>query len=64
MNTKIIKFDINKNLYDTLIAKQGDTKSRFLLFNLLDGSIPFSLENRSVRVYAVKPDRSAKKAVS
>lgn len=58
MNTKIIKFDINKNLYDTLIAKQGDTKSRFLLFNLLDGSIPFSLENRSVRVYAVKPDRT------
>ena len=40
MNTKIIKFDINKNLYNTLIAKQGDTKSRFLLFNLLDGSIP------------------------
>lgn len=58
MNTKIIKFDINKNLYNTLIAKQGDTKSRFLLFNLLDGSIPFSLENRSVRVYAVKPDRT------
>lgn len=58
MNTRIIKFDINKNLYNTLIAKQGDTKSRFLLFNLLDGSIPFSLENRSVRVYAVKPDRT------
>lgn len=58
MNTKIIKFDINKNLYDTLIAKQGDTKSRFLLFNLLDGSIPFSLENRSVRVYAIKPDKT------
>lgn len=56
MNTKIIKFDLNKNLYDNLIAKQGDTKSRFLLFNLLDGSIPFSLENRSVRVYAIKPD--------
>lgn len=58
MNTKIIKFDLNKNLYDTLIAKQGDTKSRFLLFNLLDGSIPFSLENRSVRVYAIKPDKT------
>ncbi len=58
MNTKIIKFDINKNLYDTLLAKQGDTKSRFLLFNLLDGSIPFSLENRSVRVYAIKPDKT------
>ena len=58
MNTKIIKLDINKNLYDILVAKQGDTKSRFLLFNLLDGSIPFSLENRSVRVYAIKPDKT------
>ena len=59
MNTKIIKFDLNKyKLYEKIKAKQGDTKSRFLLFNLLDGSIPFSLENRSVRVYAVKPDRT------
>lgn len=56
MITKIIRFDINKNLYDTLTAKQGDTKSRFLLFQLLDGAIPFSLENRSVRVYAIKAD--------
>lgn len=59
MNTKTIKFDLNKyKLYEKIKAKQGDTKSRFLLFNLLDGSIPFSLENRSVRVYAVKPDRT------
>lgn len=58
MNTKIIKFDINKRLYDSLLAKQGDTKSRFLLFNLFDGSIPFSLENRNVRVYAIKPDKT------
>lgn len=56
MNTKIIRFDINKNLYDKLTAKQRDTKSRFLFFQLLDGAIPFSLENRSVRVYAIKPD--------
>ena len=56
MNTKIVKLDINRNLYDTLTAKQGDTQSRFLLFQLLDGAIPFSLENRSVRVYAIKPD--------
>lgn len=56
MNTKIIKLDINKNLYDTLTAKQGDTQSRFLLFQLLDGAIPFSLENRSVKVFATKPD--------
>lgn len=56
MNTKIVKLDINRNLYDILTAKQGDTQSRFLLFQLLDGAIPFSLENRSVKVFATKPD--------
>ena len=56
MNTKIIKLDLNRRLYDKIIAKQGDTKSRFLLFQLLDGSIAFNLTNRSVRAYMVKPD--------
>ena len=56
MNTKIIKLDLNRILYDKIIAKQGDTKSRFLLFQLLDGSIAFNLTNRSVRAYMVKPD--------
>ena len=57
MNTKTIKFDLNKfKLYEKIKAKQGDTKSRFLLFQLLDGSIPFNLKNRSVRAYMIKPD--------
>ena len=56
MITKVIKLDINKNLYEKIKAKQGDTKSRFLLFQLLDGSIPFNLKNRSVRAYMIKPD--------
>ena len=29
MNTKLIKLDINKKLYETITAKQGDTGSRF-----------------------------------
>lgn len=56
MNTKIIKLDINKRLYEVIRAKQGDTQSRFLLFNLLDGAIPINLTGRNVRVYGVKPD--------
>ena len=57
MNTKIIKLDLNKDkLYEKIKAKQGDTKSRFLLFQLFDGASPFSLENRSVRAYMIKPD--------
>lgn len=57
MLIKPIKFDLNKyRLYERLKAKQGDTESRFLLFQLLDGSLPFNLENRSVRAYMIKPD--------
>ena len=38
MNTKLIKLDINEELLETITAKQGDTKSRFILFNLYDGA--------------------------
>lgn len=58
MNTKIIKLDINKKLYQRITAKQRDTKSRYLFFHILDGAIPFNLTNRNVRVYAIKPDRT------
>ncbi|MEN8075309.1 BppU family phage baseplate upper protein [Clostridioides difficile] len=56
MNTKVIKLDLNKRLYDKIIAKQDDTRSRFLLFQLFDGALPFNLSNRSVRIYGAKPD--------
>lgn len=56
MDIKTIKLDISKELFAIVKAKQGDIKSRFLLFNLYDNSIPFSLVNRTVRVYARKPD--------
>ena len=56
MNTKIIKLDINKKMYETISAKQGDTESRFLLFHLFDSSLPFDLTEKSVRVYGIKPD--------
>ena len=56
MNIKIIKLDINKPIYEKIQAKQGDTKSRYLLFHLLDEAIPFSLNGRTVRVYGLKPD--------
>ena len=56
MLTKIVKLDINKKLYESIKAKQGDTKSRFILFNLYDGSLQFDLTNRTVRVYCKKKD--------
>ncbi|MDC0803478.1 BppU family phage baseplate upper protein [Clostridium paraputrificum] len=50
-----INLEINKDLYDPIKVKQNDT-ARYLLFNLLDNRVPFSLENKTVRVYGVKPD--------
>ena len=58
MNTKIIKLDINAELLETITAKQGDTKSRFILFNLYDGATPFDLRYRTVRVYGNKKDNT------
>lgn len=58
MNTKTIKLDINKKLYQRITAKQRDVKSRYLFFHLLDGAIPFNLNGKSVRVYALKPDKT------
>lgn len=50
-----INLEINKHLYNPIQVKQGDN-SRYLLFNLLDNGVPFSLENKTVRVYGLKPD--------
>lgn len=58
MITKVIKFDINKKMFETITAKQGDTKSRFILFNLYDGPIQFDLTGRTVRVYGKKKDNT------
>lgn len=52
---KLIRLDINKQIYDNIIAKQGDS-ARYLLFRLLDNGVPFSLEGKVVRIYGSKPD--------
>jgi len=52
---KKINLEINGDFHDLIKVKQNDT-ARYLLFNLLDNGVPFSLENKTVRVYGVKPD--------
>lgn len=52
---RTINLDINEDFYDLIKVKQNDT-ARYLLFNLLDNGVPFSLENKTVRVYGLKPD--------
>ena len=58
MITKVINVNLHQPIYEKLTAKRGDIASRYLLFHLLDGDKPFDLTNRSVRVYAVKPDKT------
>ena len=52
---KIINMEINKPFYQPITAKRHDS-ARYLLFNIIDGGVPFSLVGRTVRVWGVKPD--------
>ena len=58
MITKVVKVDLHQPIYEKLTAKQGDIASRFILFHLLDGDTPLDLTEKSVRVYAKKPDNT------
>ena len=58
MITKVINVNLHQPIYERLTAKQGDIASRYLLFHLLDGDKPLDLNNRTVRVYAIKPDKT------
>lgn len=53
--TKAVNLDINKKKYDFISAKQGDN-ARYLLFRILDNGVPFSLQGKIVKVFAIKPD--------
>ena len=58
MITKVIDVNLHQPIYEKLTAKRGDIASRYLLFHLLDGDKPFDLTGKSVRVYAIKPDKT------
>ena len=58
MITKVINVNLHQPIYERLTAKQGDIASRYLLFHLLDGDKPLDLTDKSVRVYAIKPDKT------
>lgn len=53
--TKTVNLDINKKKYDFISSKQGDN-ARYLLFRILDNGVPFSLQGKIVKVFAIKPD--------
>lgn len=56
LNPKIIDIDIDKKYLKKIIAKQGDIKSRYLLFRFFNDNGIINLNKATVRVYINKPD--------
>ncbi|WWU66507.1 BppU family phage baseplate upper protein [Clostridium baratii] len=52
---KKVTLEINKEINRKIKAKQNDT-ARYLLFTIVDNGVPFSLQGKEVKVFAVKPD--------
>lgn len=57
MITQFIEFNIRKDSYISITAKQGDINSRYVEFHLLDDSLPFSLVGKTVKCFIEKPDK-------
>lgn len=55
-DTKQMKMDINSRLIESIIAKQNDTRSRFIEFTLFKDTIALDLTDHTVRLYAKKSD--------
>lgn len=52
---KKVTLEINKEFNRKIKAKQNDT-ARYLLFTIVDNGVPFSLQGKEVKIFAVKPD--------
>ncbi|MDZ4994370.1 DUF2479 domain-containing protein [Clostridium perfringens] len=56
LNPKIIDINVDKKYLKKIIAKQGDIKSRYLLFRFFNDYGVINLNKASVRIYIDKPD--------
>ncbi|MGL5439861.1 MAG: tail fiber protein [Filifactoraceae bacterium] len=56
MYNKHLEIDVDRGIDRTIIAKQGDTHSRFLVLRLIENGNLIDLTGKTVRVYAIKPD--------
>lgn len=57
LNVKTIVVDMDKKIKEPLKTKQGDVKSRYLLFSFIKNSTAFNLTNTTVRIFINKPDK-------
>ncbi|AOY53875.1 BppU family phage baseplate upper protein [Clostridium perfringens] len=56
LNTKIIDINVDKKYLKKIVAKQGDVKSRYLLFRFFNDYGVINLKKASVIIYIDKPD--------
>lgn len=53
-----ITIDLDKKIYTKLKAVQGDSKSRYILVNLIDNNLYYDLSTVTVKIYGVKKDKT------
>lgn len=56
LNPKVIDINVDKKYLKKIVAKQGDVKSRYLLFRFFNDYGVINLNKASVRIYIDKPD--------
>lgn len=53
-----LNIDLDKKIHTKLKAKQGDTKSRYILVNLISNSTYYDLSDCAVKIYGIKKDKT------
>lgn len=53
-----LNIDLDKKIHTKLKAKQGDTKSRYILVNLISNSTYYDLSDCAVDIYGIKKDKT------
>ena len=56
MNHKKITLDTERKSFESIIAMQGDNKSRYIDATIVNRSIPVDLTGCAVKFSAIKPD--------
>ena len=53
-----LNIDLDKKIHTKLKAKQGDSKSRYILVNLISNSTYYDLSDCAVKIYGIKKDKT------
>lgn len=53
-----LNIDLDKKIHTKLKAKQGDSKSRYILVNLISNSTYYDLTGTTVKIYGIKKDKT------